>query len=197
MRTSVEPGSPAPGPGPVARRTAGVAVLVIAVLAVVVVARIGGTRVAGTAIAPPGLRAPTVGDCVAAFADPAHAAPPVQTPAAVTAGSADPRPLPQVGVVDEGGVTFGGCTGDHLGEVIAYRRMAQQWRTDADRSRRSGDGPVSLESVDQLGDTTPEEVVAEVHDEVLITEEVARNEHAVRQSKRLLLGQVRHRQAPV
>ena len=118
------------------RRAAGVALLVVALLAVVVVARIGGTRVAGRAIAPPGLSAPTVGDCVAGFADPAHAAPTAETSQVPTtsASPSAPRPLPDVGVVDEAGVTFSGCAGGHLGEVIAYRRMAQQWQADADRS---------------------------------------------------------------
>ncbi len=117
------------------RRAIGVAVLILSVVAAAVVARLDGTRVAGRAIAPPGLTAPDVGDCVASFPDPAQA----PAPGDIARGATDPtdsvipRPLPQVGVVEETGVTFSGCTGDHLGEVVAYRRMAAQRQNDADR----------------------------------------------------------------
>jgi len=116
------------------RRAVGLAVLVLALLAVVVAARVDGTRVAGTAIAPPGLSAPNVGECVASFADPARAVPAGDNPVAVTPSDEFSGPLPPiVGVVDETGVRFARCTGDHLGEVVAYRRMARQWTSDADR----------------------------------------------------------------
>ncbi len=108
--------------------------LVIALLAVVVAARVDGTRVAGTAIAPPGLRAPHVGDCVAAFANLRQVVPALETPVpAVASDDSTELPPPAVGIVDETGVTFAECTGDHLGEVVAYRRMSQQWASDADR----------------------------------------------------------------
>ena len=42
-------------------------------------------------------------------------------------------------------------------------------------------------SVDELGDAADDEVVAEVHDEVVVAEEVAGDEHAVREAERRLL----------
>ncbi len=120
----------------VTRRAVGIAVVLLAVLAVVVAARLDGSRVAGRAIAPPGLSAPDVGDCVASFADPAQAAvgPDIAGGTGVAEGTAAPRRLPDVGVIEESGVTFTGCAGDHLGEVVAYRRMALQQQGDADRT---------------------------------------------------------------
>jgi hypothetical protein len=43
------------------------------------------------------------------------------------------------------------------------------------------------ELVDELGDAADDEVVAEVHDEVLVAEEVLRDEHAVREAQRGVL----------
>lgn len=116
------------------RRVAGLAVLVMTLLAVVVAVRLDGTRIVGRPIAPPGLSAPDVGDCVASFDDPARAAPPgPRTGPALPLDTAAPA-QPPVGVVQETGVRFTACAGEHLGEVVAYRRMAHQRTTDADRT---------------------------------------------------------------
>ena len=51
------------------------------------------------------------------------------------------------------------------------------------------------ELVDELGDAADDEVVAEVHDEVVVAEEVLRDEHAVGQAQRGLLLDVGHADA--
>jgi hypothetical protein len=108
---------------------------VVAVLAALVASRVGGTRIAGRAIAPAGLGAPSVGECVRSFTDPAAAAPPVQEfdAARDPRTSAGRAALPAVGVVGEPDVTFTDCSGNHLAEVVAYRRMPRQVASDADR----------------------------------------------------------------
>ena len=44
-------------------------------------------------------------------------------------------------------------------------------------------GAAALELVDQIGDATDDEVVAEVHDEVVVAQELAGDQHAVRQAR--------------
>ena len=46
------------------------------------------------------------------------------------------------------------------------------------------------ELLDQLGDAADEEVVAEVHDEVVVAEEILGDEHAVGQAERCFLRDV-------
>jgi len=50
---------------------------------------------------------------------------------------------------------------------------------------------LGTELLDEAGDAAHDEVVAEVHDEVVVAEELARDEHRVRQAERLVLGDVR------
>jgi hypothetical protein len=50
--------------------------------------------------------------------------------------------------------------------------------------------PRGAELVDQRRDAADNEVVAEVHDEVVVTKEVMGDEHRVRQAERRLLGDV-------
>ena len=52
-------------------------------------------------------------------------------------------------------------------------------------------GAAALELVDQVGDAADDEVVAEVHHEVVVAEEVAGDEHAVRQPEWGVLRDVR------
>ena len=54
-----------------------------------------------------------------------------------------------------------------------------------------GVGPVAGELVDQAADAADDQVVAEVHDERLVAEEVVRDEHGVRQTTRRVLADVR------
>ena len=48
-----------------------------------------------------------------------------------------------------------------------------------------------LERVDELAQALLQHVVAEVHHEVVVAEEVARDQHAVREAERRVLGDVR------
>jgi hypothetical protein len=90
------------------RRALGVAVLCVALLCSVLVAKAGGLRVAGIAALPPGLDAPTVGDCLSSVSGPIAGAPPSTT---------------SIDSVGQTAVTFGDCARDHLGEVVAFRRQ--------------------------------------------------------------------------
>ena len=49
---------------------------------------------------------------------------------------------------------------------------------------------VGLEGLDELGDPLPQQVVAQVHDEVVVAEEVAGDQHAVGEAERRVLGDV-------
>ena len=53
-----------------------------------------------------------------------------------------------------------------------------------------GVGAAALELVDEIGDAADDEVVAEVHDEIVVAEEVARDQDAVRQAERRRLRDV-------
>ena len=61
------------------------------------------------------------------------------------------------------------------------------------RDRRLGRRPGRLEGVHERGEVLLEQVVAEVHDEVVVAEEVAGDQHAVGQAERGVLGDVRDR----
>ena len=50
--------------------------------------------------------------------------------------------------------------------------------------------PVGLEGLDELGDALAQQVVAEVHHEVVVAQELAGDEHAVGQAERRVLGDV-------
>ena len=52
-------------------------------------------------------------------------------------------------------------------------------------------GRAFTELVDEAGDAIAQEVVAEIHDEVVVAEEVGRDEHAVRESERRILRDIR------
>ena len=112
------------------RRAGGIAVLIVALLGTLIITRIDGVRVAGTAIAPPDVGAPSVGDCAVRFAGPA--------PTAAARAETDPRasgaPAFGVSTVQESGVRFGACTGEHVGEVVAYQTRPRQALTDVDRA---------------------------------------------------------------
>ena len=58
------------------------------------------------------------------------------------------------------------------------------------REQDLGVGTAALELVDQIGDATDDEVVTQVHHEVVVAEEVAGDEHAVRQPQRGVLRNV-------
>ena len=85
--------------------------LALAVLCALLIARVGGIPVGGTAVAPPGLSAPAVGDCLLAVRG--------------ELGSGEPPAAP-VGSIGESEVSFSDCAGEHLGEVVAYRRLPTQ-----------------------------------------------------------------------
>ena len=83
------------------------------------------------------------------------------------------------------------------------RRPARRPRTGADpRRARGGSAPADpsvgagpaararLETLDELRETLLQHVVAEIHHEVVVTEEVAGDEHAVRQAERGVLRDV-------
>ena len=67
----------------------------------------------------------------------------------------------------------------------------------APSGHRAAGRRVCLEPFDEPGETVAQQVVAEIHDEVVVTQEVAGDEHAVGQAERRLLLQVGDRQAPV
>jgi len=92
-------------------RLAGVLLLVAVVLGSVLFARIDGRRVAGVATAVPGATAPSVGDCVAGVAG----------PLTVPTRAAFPPSSLSVASVGETSVTYSDCSGEHVGEVVAYR----------------------------------------------------------------------------
>ena len=50
--------------------------------------------------------------------------------------------------------------------------------------------PCGLERVDERAQVLLQHVVAEVHDEVVVAEEVARDQHAVREAERCVLRDV-------
>ena len=92
------------------RRALGFAVLCVALLCSVLITKAGGIRVAGIAALPPGLDAPKVGDCLGSVSAP------------MSAGSAAPSAAVSIDVIGETAVTFADCAGEHLGEVVAFRR---------------------------------------------------------------------------
>jgi hypothetical protein len=92
------------------RRALGFAVLCVALLCSVLITKAGGIRVAGIPALPPGLDAPKVGDCLGSVS------------AAMSAGSAAPSAAVSIDVIGETAVTFADCAGQHLGEVVAFRR---------------------------------------------------------------------------
>lgn len=112
------------------RRWGGVVLLVVAMLGALIITRLDGVRVAGTATVPPGAGAPSVGECAVRFTEPSATTP---VPASPDPG-ADKEAAPQVGEVPASGVRFGACTGEHIGEVVAYRTMPQRALTEADRA---------------------------------------------------------------
>ena len=61
--------------------------------------------------------------------------------------------------------------------------------------RRVGRRPGRLEGADERGEVLLEQVVAEVHHEVVVAEEVAGDQHAVGQAERRVLGDVGDRGA--
>ncbi|MGS0687004.1 hypothetical protein ACVBEQ_17990 [Nakamurella sp. GG22] len=111
------------------RRVGGIALLIVALLGTLIITRLDGVRVAGTAIAPPGVGAPSVGDCAVRFVGPAPT-----TPAQVRDPRAPGAPADEVSTILESGVRFGACTGEHVGEVVAYRTMPRQALTEVDRA---------------------------------------------------------------
>jgi hypothetical protein len=131
--------APASSGGYPTRRVAGVLLLAVAVLAAVVIGRIGGVDAAGTAVAPPGLIPPVVGQCLtqidglpdavgagASVAVPAQGDPASGDPRLGDLGSDDPALSAPAPTVDETSVRFSDCTGEHVGEVVGYRRMPTQ-----------------------------------------------------------------------
>ena len=68
-------------------------------------------------------------------------------------------------------------------------RVGNPLEQDLRGGRRLG-RPGGLEGADERGEVLLEQVVAEVHHEVVVAEEVAGDQHAVRKSERGVLGQV-------
>ena len=93
-----------------------------------------------------------------------------------------------VGLLDE---PHDVAVGVELGDAEAVRvgdlRRAGSGRPAA--SVAAGVGPRS-KRVDERGEVLLEQVVAEVHDEVVVAEEVAGDQHAVGQAERRVLGDV-------
>lgn len=92
-------------------RLAGMLVVVAVVLGVVLITRIDGVRVAGTAIPVPGAGAPNVGDCLIG----------VSGSLTVPLRAAFPPSSMAVASVGEPSVSYSDCTGEHVGEVVAFR----------------------------------------------------------------------------
>ncbi|GAB3993614.1 hypothetical protein GCM10029992_05750 [Glycomyces albus] len=69
-------------------------------------------------------------------------------------------------------------------------RDAERLRIRHARQQDLRVGPLDPELIDQSCDPTDDEVVAEVHDEVVVGEEIAGDEHRVREPERLVLPDV-------
>lgn len=99
------------GPAPRWRPLLGIGLVLLVAVCVPAAARWHGFRVAGTAVVARTVVVPAVGECVVALSGPT------------------PPLLPLVfgisaAVVDEPAAIFADCAGPHVGEVVAFRRVA-------------------------------------------------------------------------
>ena len=76
------------------------------------IAKAGGLRVAGAAVLPPGLEAPSVGDCLGA----------ISGSLSTVAGAGRPSAI-SIDSVSITSVTMIDCDREHVGEVVAFHRM--------------------------------------------------------------------------
>ncbi|MET0862851.1 MAG: hypothetical protein ABWZ98_00815 [Nakamurella sp.] len=98
------------------RRLTGVGLLVGVVVCALVVSGVQGVRVAGIPSAPPGLREPSVGDCLLTVSDSAGLVPHPGRPV-----------LQPVSGVSQDAAIFGRCSpAGQLGEVVGYQQYPSQ-----------------------------------------------------------------------